>query len=173
MRRRTATLWLTGFVLLAAWAGGDLVAGELRGPHPAAGELGGRVVRVVDGDTVRVRIGDREETVRYIGVDTPETKRPDTPVECFGRAASAANERLVGGREVRLELGVEKRDRYDRLLAYVYRAGDGRFVNEVLVREGYARTLAIEPNVRHAESLAALAGRARQARLGLWKRCER
>lgn len=172
MRRRTATLWIIGFLLLAAWAGWDLVPGELSGT-PGRADLEGRVVRVVDGDTVRVRLEGREETVRYIGVDTPETKRPGRAVECFGPAASAANERLVEGREVRLEVGEEERDRYDRLLAYVHRADDGRFVNEILVREGYARPLAIEPNVRHADAFAALADEALGAGRGLWSVCER
>jgi micrococcal nuclease len=150
MRRRTATLWIIGFLLLAAWAGWDLVPGELSGT-PGRADLEGRVVRVVDGDTVRVRV--------------------DGPVECFGPAASAANERLVKGREVRLEVGEEERDRYDRLLAYVYRADDGRFVNEILVRDGYARPLAIEPNVRHAAAFAALADEALEAGRGLWSAC--
>ncbi|HEV2820091.1 MAG TPA: thermonuclease family protein [Solirubrobacteraceae bacterium] len=170
MRRRSATLWIIGFLALAAWAGWDLVPGELSGRTGGA-DLEGRVVAVVDGDTVRVRVDGREETVRYIGVDTPETKRPGSPVECFGPAASAANERLVDGRKVRLEVDDEQRDRYDRLLAYVYRAGDGRFVNEALVRGGYARPLAIEPNVDHAEGFSALADEAREAGRGLWSAC--
>jgi micrococcal nuclease len=72
---------------------------------------------------------------------------------------------------VRLEVGEEERDRYDRLLAYVYRADDGRFVNEILVRDGYARPLAIEPNVRHAAAFAALADEALEAGRGLWSAC--
>lgn len=172
MRRRSATLWAIGFLLLAAWAGWDLLPGELSGT-PGGADIEGRVVKVVDGDTVRVRVDGREENVRYIGVDTPETKRPGRPVECFGPAASAANERLVDGREVHLEVGEEQRDRYDRLLAYVYRADDGRFVNEILVRDGYARPLAIEPNVDHAEAFSALADEARKAGRGLWSACGR
>ena len=104
-------------------------------------------------------------------MDTPETKRPGGPVECFGRAASAANERLVDGREVRLEVGEEDRDRYGRLLAYVHRAGDGRVVNETLLREGYARPLAIAPNLDHADAFSALADEAREAGRGLWSAC--
>lgn len=172
MRRRSTILWVIGFLLLAAWAGWDLVPGELAGT-PGGADREGRVVAVVDGDTVRVRVDGREETVRYIGVDTPETKRPGSPVECFGPAASAANERLVDGRKVRLEVGEEQRDRYDRLLAYVYRADDGRFINEALVRNGYARPLAIEPNVDHAEAFSALAEEAREAGRGLWSACGR
>ena len=170
MRRSSATLWVIGFLLLAAWAGWDLAPGELSGTPRGAG-LEARVVAVVDGDTVRVRVDGREETVRYIGVDTPETKRPGSPVECFGPAASAANQRLVDGQQVRLEVGEEQRDRYGRLLAYAYRANDGRLVNQTLVREGYARPLAIEPNVGHAEAFSALADEARAAGRGLWSAC--
>jgi micrococcal nuclease len=131
----------------------------------------GRVERVVDGDTIHVRLGARSETVRYIGVDTPESVRPGTPVQCFAKAASAANERLVAGRRVRIEVGEEERDRYGRLLAYVRRASDGAFVNAALVRDGYARTLTIAPNDRYAQRFAALQREAQRAGRGLWGRC--
>src|SRR3954467_2260914 len=78
------------------------------------------VVRAVDGDTIEVRIGEQLEDVRYIGVDTPETVKPDTPVQCFGPRASRFDHALVEGRRVRLVVGVEPRDIYGRLLAYVY-----------------------------------------------------
>ncbi len=110
-----------------------------------------------------------DERVRLIGIDTPESVRPGTPVECFGRAASAATERLVEGRRVRLELDVERRDRYGRLLAYVHRGG--RMVNATLVREGYATPYTVPPNVRHAERFTALARRARREGRGLWSAC--
>jgi micrococcal nuclease len=131
----------------------------------------GRVLRVVDGDTIHVQVGGRDERVRYIGIDTPEEVKPGTPVQCYARAAAAANRRLVAGREVRLVPDVESRDRFGRLLAYVYRSGDGRFVNAELVRDGFARTLTIPPNVRHAERFADLAGEARDAGRGLWSAC--
>jgi micrococcal nuclease len=131
----------------------------------------GRVLRVVDGDTIHVQVGGRDERVRYIGIDTPEEVKPGTPVQCYARAAAAANRRLVAGREVRLVPDVESRDRFGRLLAYVYRSEDGRFVNAELVRDGFARTLTIPPNVRHAEGLADLAGEARRAGRGLWSAC--
>ena len=130
-----------------------------------------RVQRVVDGDTIVVRLDGRTERVRYIGMDTPESVKPGTPVQCFAKKASAENERLVAGREVRLVPDVEQRDRYGRLLAYVYRASGGPMVNEVLVRSGYARPLTIPPNVRHAEQFVALAGQAREAGRGLWSAC--
>lgn len=129
------------------------------------------VVRVVDGDTVHVRVADRVEKVRYIGIDTPETHHPKRGEEPGGRVATAVNGRLVGDRAVRLEPDVQLRDRYGRLLAYVYREPDGAFVNARLVRDGYARTMTIEPNVAHAGELARLAGAARRARRGLWGRC--
>jgi micrococcal nuclease len=123
-------------------------------------------VRVSDGDTVRVRIdGGREERVRYIGIDTPEV----TSDECFADEAAAFNERLVAGREVRLELDADERDRYGRLLAYVY-AGDA-FVNAELLRKGYAQPLTVPPNVRFADRFTRLARDARREGRGLWASC--
>jgi micrococcal nuclease len=130
-----------------------------------------QVLRVVDGDTIRVRLDGRTERVRYIGVDTPESVKPGTAVQCFAKRASAANAALVAGRSVRLVGDVEQRDRYGRLLAYVYREPDGAFVNARLVRDGYARPLTIAPNVAHARELADLAREARRARRGLWDAC--
>jgi micrococcal nuclease len=129
------------------------------------------VLRVVDGDTIRVRLDGRTERVRYIGVDTPESVKPGTPVQCFAKRASAANAALVAGRSVRLVGDVEQRDRYGRLLAYVYREPDGAFVNAQLVRDGYARPLTIAPNIAHAGELAGLARQARRAGRGLWRAC--
>jgi micrococcal nuclease len=130
-----------------------------------------RVVRVVDGDTVVVRTGGHDERVRYIGVDTPESVKPGTPVQCFAKAASAANKRLVQGQEVRLVRDAEARDRYGRTLAYVYRSSDGLFVNAELVRRGYAKPMTIPPNVAHAVELRRLAAAARRSGRGLWSRC--
>ncbi|HXE99224.1 MAG TPA: thermonuclease family protein [Solirubrobacterales bacterium] len=135
-----------------------------------------RVVRVIDGDTIEVTIDGAEEDVRYIGVDTPETVKPGSPVECYGPQASAANHRLVEGRTVRLVFDAERRDVYDRLLAYVYtetrgQPGKGRFVNAALVRQGYARTLEIAPNTEHAPQLSRLQAQAGRAGRGLWDAC--
>jgi micrococcal nuclease len=152
-------------VAIAALAlGGGKLAGSLR-------EDSARVVRVVDGDTVVVRTGGRTERVRYIGVDTPESVKPGTPVQCFAKAASAANRRLVQGESVRLVHDAEARDRYGRTLAYVYRSRDGLFVNAELVRGGYAKPLAIRPNTAHAAEFRRLAARARRSGQGLWSRC--
>ena len=152
-------------VLIAVLAvGGGKVVGTTR-------EDGAQVVRVVDGDTVVVRTGGRTERVRYIGVDTPESVKPGTPVQCFAKAATAANRRLVQGEAVRLVHDAEARDRYGRTLAYVYRSRDGLFVNAELVRLGYGKPLEIRPNVAHALEFRRLAARARRAGQGLWSRC--
>jgi micrococcal nuclease len=173
---RRAAPWLVLFALLAAVGAGALdgLGGrEAHGPlHPGA-RLAGTVTRVVDGDTVHVRVGARDETVRYIGMDTPETVKPHTPVQCFGQAASAANRRLVAGARVDLRLDAEARDRYGRVLAYVYRHRDGLFVNAALVRGGFATILTIPPNVSHAADLRGLQRDARARRRGLWGACRR
>lgn len=132
------------------------------------GERTARVERVVDGDTLKLAGGDR---VRLIGVDTPETKKPGTPVQCYGKAASAFTERLVEGRRVTLTFDAEREDRYGRVLAYVARASDGLDVNAELVRRGYARTLTIAPNDAHAAEYAALQRTARRHGRGLWAAC--
>ena len=148
---------------------GDALLGE-GGSTGAPGT--GRVVRVVDGDTIHVRLPDgTKEKVRYIGVDTPESVKPNTPVQCFAKAASARNAELVEDERVELRTDVEERDRYGRLLAYVYRVRDGAFVNAALVREGYAAPLSVPPNVRHADEFAALARTARRDGRGLWAAC--
>ncbi len=151
--------------------------GGSRGQGTGNGAGGGgagrvaRVVRVVDGDTIEVQLGATREKVRYIGVDTPETKHPAKGVECYGRQASELNARLVAGARVRLVRDVEERDRYGRLLAYVYRARDGLFVNAELARRGYAQPLPIAPDLRHADRFARFARVARAQGRGLWSAC--
>lgn len=119
------------------------------------------VTRVVDGDTVILSGAGRS---RLIGIDTPEVHGR---VECYGTEASAYATRLLDGRRVRYELGAERRDRYGRALVYLW-LGDGRFVNELLVARGFARTLEIAPNVRFADRLRARERAARAAASGLW-----
>ena len=151
--------------------GNDGGSGEPSGPANA------RVTHVVDGDTIDVAMPDGdEETVRYIGIDTPETVKPDTPVQCGGPKAHAVNERLVGGRSVTLRFDAERRDVYGRLLAYVYLpaarpGGHPLFVNAELVRLGLARTLTIPPNDSFASLFARLAARAGALGRGLWGSC--
>ena len=129
--------------------------------------------RVVDGDTVVLqRHGAPDETVRLLGIDTPETKRPNTPIQCFGPEASTFTKRLLpAGTRVRIVRDVEARDRYGRLLAYVYRADDGVFVNLELARQGFAVPYTYPPNIAHADLLVAAAAEARDAGRGLWGTC--
>lgn len=170
MRRvlRRSAPWLLVVVLAAAvgWS-------RLGGGAGDDGEVSARVVRVVDGDTIVVSVDGREDRVRYIGIDTPESVKPGTPVQCYAKRASKENARLVAGREVRLVSDAEARDRYGRRLAYVYRSGDGLLVNVALARGGYAKPLTIAPNVAHAGEIAAAAGAARRAGRGLWSACSR
>ncbi|MFC1499974.1 thermonuclease family protein [Candidatus Zixiibacteriota bacterium] len=126
----------------------------------------GFVDRVIDGDTIVVDFGSRTETVRYIGVDTPETVHPTRGVEPYGKAASDFNRSLVEGRWVHLAFDVEQRDYYGRLLAYVYT--DSLFVNAELLRRGYAQLMTVPPNVRHVDEFVALQRVAREAGAGLW-----
>jgi len=128
--------------------------------------LSATVTRIVDGDTIYVDLGGRVEKVRYIGMDTPETHHPTRGEEPGGREATAVNRRLVEGQTVRLELDVRQRDRYGRLLAYVY-VGE-TMVNAELVRLGYAQVMTVPPNVRHARLFLELQREAREAGRGLW-----
>lgn len=128
-----------------------------------------RVIEIIDGDTARMLVAGAEESVRYIGIDTPESVIPNEAPECFGKAAAHLNRRLVAGEPVRLRFGRERRDDYGRLLAYVH-AGT-TFVNAELVRRGYARTLEIAPNDGHAPMFSRLQQRAANAARGLWRAC--
>ena len=132
------------------------------------------VTEVVDGDTVKIE-GDR--TVRYIGVDTPETKHPKKQVECFGREASDANKALVEGKYIYLQRDVSETDRYQRLLRYIYlpnpqSTGEAIFVNEYLVEQGYAHLLTYPPDVKYDEVFRAAEKQAREANRGLWGKCD-
>ncbi len=172
--RRTPGIGAVVLLALGAWllvqqgCGGGGGSGD-EDVRQAGESVSARVVRVVDGDTIVASVDGQDEYVRYIGVDTPETVKPDTPVQCFGPNASDENHRLVEGRTVRMVFDREARDDYGRLLAYVY-AG-GRFVNAELVRGGYARTLEIAPNTSHAPEFQRLATRAARAGKGLWRAC--
>ena len=130
------------------------------------------VVEVVDGDTLVVDLAGRDEPVRLIGIDTPETVHPDRPEECFGAEASHHLADLVPpGTAVRLERDIEARDLYDRLLAYVYRAQDDLFVNLAQVSDGYAEPLAYPPNTAHQPDFEQAERDARTAGAGLWSAC--
>ncbi len=145
--------------------------GDAGGEQFAGGErVEAEVLRAVDGDTIEVVLDGAEEDVRYIGVDTPESVAPGQPVECYGEAASEFNAELVEGEDVTLVFDAELRDRYGRLLAYVY-VGE-LLVNAELLEQGFARTLEIEPNTSKAPRFARLARRAGAAGLGLWGACQ-
>jgi len=126
-----------------------------------------RVERVVDGDTIVLAGGER---VRYIGIDSPEMGTE--PRECFAEQAKAKNAALVAGKEVALRRDVSQRDRYQRLLRYVY-LPDGAFVNAVLVQEGYATAATFPPDVLFSAYFTSLEREARQAGAGLWGSCTR
>ncbi len=167
------------WIVLLLLAG--LVLGDVHVPQwlgggsslSAGGFASARLERVIDGDTIVAQVDGREERVRYIGIDTPETVKPNTPVQCFGPQAHDLNARLLGGAGTPLTLRFDRelRDRYDRLLAYVFRADDGLFVNARLVQAGAARTLAIAPNTSRAAQLNGLQQDARTAGRGLWSAC--
>jgi micrococcal nuclease len=128
----------------------------------------GRVVDVIDATTVKVDLGGRTEIVAYIGVRTPDVAHPERRAEGAQREAVEVNRALVAGRQARLELDVQERDRDGRLLAYVY-VGD-RMINAELVRRGYARLREADLNVRHQALLARLEREARDGKRGLWAR---
>jgi micrococcal nuclease len=144
-----------------------------------SGYESGEVTRVVDGDTIEVRVTGRIDGpgaggarvgasyhVRLIGIDTPESVNPNTPVECFGRESSAAAKALLEGREVKLVRDLEESDRYGRLLRYVYLSQEQ--ANARLVVNGYAAAYTYPPNVRHSELLVSLQREAREDQRGLW-----
>ena len=129
-----------------------------------------RVVQVLDGDTIVVRgAGSASETIRLLGVDTPETHHPRKPVQCYGPEAAAYTTRRLFGKVVHLEDDVERHDVYGRRLAYVYL--HGRLFEDTLLTRGFARLLVIEPNHAHARAMLDEELDARAARVGLWGAC--
>lgn len=139
--------------------------------------ISARVEKVYDGDTIRLDTGEK---VRLIGIDTPEssdnpkmrrdierTKQDMVTIMRLGKRASRFTEDLVDRQEVRLEFDVVQRDKYGRLLAYVY-LSDGRFVNEEIIKNGYAYPMTIPPNVRYADRFRVLFETAVEQKLGLW-----
>ncbi len=181
MRRLLAVSLL--LVVLGVACDGHQVDLTTQAPATLGEEPGGyeeaTVTRVVDGDTIVVDITGRSEgpgagmaeigneyRLRLIGIDTPESVRPGTPVECFGKEASAAAKALLEGAEVKLVKDVEEADQYDRLLRYVYLRGE--MANARLVVNGYASTYTYPPNIRHSSLFVQLQSEAREADRGLW-----
>lgn len=162
-------------VLMAALSGLALLACEVAGvepgtttPLPACDWA--KVVRVTDGDTIRVKLDGREERVRYIGVDTPEVAGSPAGAEPFGAEASKANREMVEDERVCLERDITERDRYGRLLRYVWLA-DGTLVNEELLRLGLAQVITYPPDVKYVESRYLPAqDEAQAAGRGMWSR---
>lgn len=132
----------------------------------------GVVEFVIDGDTIDIAIGGREERVRLIGINTPETHVENGPPECYGpKAAAFTRSLLPEGTEVRLTRDAVGRDDYGRLLAYVYRRADDLFVNDAIIAAGYARPLTIAPNDAYGTQFVAAATAAEASDLGLWGAC--
>lgn len=180
---RTCFYWIVATALALTGCAEHQVLLDVQAPATFELEPGGyeraRIVRIVDGDTIVVEIGDHapgpglgetvaggEYRVRLIGIDTPESVRPGTPIECFGREASAAAKVLLDGQIVRLVKDVENTDAYDRLLRYVYIGEE--MANARLVANGYAYAYTYPPNVRHSDLLVELQKQARVADRGLW-----
>lgn len=129
-----------------------------------------KVIKVVDGDTIVVDLGSGNiKTVRYIGIDTPETVDPRKSVQCFGKEASAKNKELVGGGTVGLEKDISETDKYGRLLRYVY-SGD-LFINQLLVAEGYAHSSSYPPDIKYQDKFKAAEQQAKTNSKGLWGSC--
>ncbi|HVF52458.1 MAG TPA: thermonuclease family protein [Actinomycetota bacterium] len=183
VRRLSWALWIAAVVLTAAGCASHSVLLTHQAPATWGSEPGGyevaRVTRVVDGDTIRVVILKAvdgpgrgaapigpEVPVRLIGIDTPESVKPGSPVECFGNEASSAATALLEGRRVRMVKDVEDRDRYDRLLRYVYIGAE--MANARLVANGYAHAYTYPPDVRHADLFVELQRQARENNRGLW-----
>ena len=138
----------------------EFAGGDLYGPY--------QVLKVVDGDTIVLDIGGTEERVRLIGIDTPESVHPDKERNVpYGKIASEYTKSMLEGKEVEIELDVEERDRYGRMLAYVYL--DGEMFNKALLREGHAMVSTYPPNVKYVEEFTALQEKARNEGKGLWE----
>lgn len=129
-----------------------------------------RVLQVFDGDTVEVDCNGKIDKVRFIGIDTPETHKPNTPVQCFGPEASDFVLQLLDSKVVTLEKDVEDKDIYNRLLRYVYL--DGVMINELIAKRGYSYLLTIPPDVKYTDKFKSAVKYARDNELGLWKSCK-
>lgn len=162
---------ITALLLLVTLvAPGPAVARDVPAPTPPVDGETARVVNVTDGDTIKIDRGDGAiERLRYIGIDTPETVKPDEPVEPWGREASAANEALVAGRVVLLERDVSDRDHFERLLRYVWvETADGWvMVNAELVALGLAEVRVYPPDTKHHDWLRGIEAEAREAGAGM------
>lgn len=133
-----------------------------------------KVSRVIDGDTVELTDG---RTVRYLNMDTPETKKPGTPVQCFGLEASSFNKKLVDGQEIEIKPDKENEDRYGRILRFIFLKGSNsqkieESLNAKMVNEGYARSMIIKPNTTYQNIFKDLEKEAKNKKLGIWGNCD-
>ena len=161
------------FVFLTSCSVNTRTSGNSAKPKTGEPTVNATILKVIDGDTVTVKIARKKETLRLIGVDTPETVHPTKGVECFGPEASNFTKlTLKKDLQVRLVRDVEARDRYQRLLVYIY-LQDGTMFNLILVEQGFARAMNIEPNSAFATEFAMREAEARTQQIGLWGACER
>ena len=163
-------------LLLACTTATVTVTGDPRAPDsaPPSGATNGKplatVTRVVDGDTAHVLFRGRDVTVRFIGVDTPETVAPGQPIECYGPEASHFTTRKLTGKRIRLEFDVDRIDPFGRTLAYLWMDDDSLF-NETLVRRGFATVATYPPDTRYLQRFEAAQRVAKAAGRGLWGAC--
>ncbi|OEF98899.1 hypothetical protein BHF71_02940 [Vulcanibacillus modesticaldus] len=134
--------------------------------------LEAKVIRVVDGDTFIAEIEGNKEKIRLLLIDTPETVHPKKPVQPFGPEASAFAKEKLENKIVRLELDVQERDKYGRILAYVY-LNDGKMLNELLLAKGLARVVVYPPNVKYVEKFREIQKRAQEEKVGIWSKYSR
>ena len=133
-----------------------------------------KVVRIIDGDTIEI---EGNVKVRYIGVNTPELHDPKKPVECFGQAAADKNKRLVEGKEIFIQKDVSETDKYKRLLRYVWvedpstSSGQVIFINDYLVRQGFAQVSTFPPDVKYQQQFLEAQEEAKVNNRGLWNKC--
>ncbi|MDF2964277.1 MAG: thermonuclease [Paenibacillus sp.] len=160
-------LWITAVLLTALLLGALSTGCQSKSAAVNSGKESVTVERVVDGDTFEVKLNGKNEKVRLIGVDTPETKKTNTPVMFYGKEAAAYTKKRLEKKKVDLEWDVDRKDQYDRLLAYVW-IGDELY-NRTLISEGYARIATFPPNVKYVDLFKKDQEEARKKEKGLWK----
>jgi len=171
LRRKDLT-WVGLIIILFTWAGQQYGWFDGASQQVAKNQPGlYSVSRFVDGDTITIDMNGKTETVRMIGVDTPETHKPNTPVQCYGPAAATYTKHLIGDKSVRLEADPknQNRDRYGRLLRYVY-LPDGHLVESELIKNGYGFAYTSFPFSK-ADQFVADELAAKSTGKGLWGNC--
>lgn len=168
--RSPAGVLFAVLLLAGIWLFTEFVHDESRSRSGSSGDATVAVDRVVDGDTARVWLDGKSESVRYIGIDTPEMNQGNGSPDCHAREATNRNDALLARNDqVRLVFDKERRDHYGRLLAYVY--SGSTLLQSELLEGGYATTLEVEPNTSMAREFGELEEAAREAGRGLWSAC--